>query len=77
MTTAKTIKAPALPHSCNSWVLIEREPARAIVEVFSRKNADNLARGLARNDTQGRYALLPAADWLGALAANVKRMGAA
>lgn len=73
--TTKTIKAPKLPHGCGSWVLIEREPPRAILETFSRKNADSLARQLASADTQGRYALLPASEWLGNLAPNVKRMG--
>jgi hypothetical protein len=60
-----TARAPTLPAHCGSWVLVQREPRKAVQEMFSRKNADKMARILAANpDASRRYELVTAADWL-------------
>lgn len=53
------MSAPALPHGCGSWVVVDRETGAAVLETFSRAVADrvNLAR----------YEVLTALDYLARL----------
>lgn len=75
-TENANIRAPKLPPHCGSWILVQREPRRAVLELFSQRNADKLARQVAADPAQ-RYELLPACEWLGEVAQNVKRQGGA
>lgn len=53
---------PALPHNCNSWVIVRTGTLSAIGEFYSRETVERIL--LAE---EGRFIAMTAVDYLGAL----------
>lgn len=53
------MSAPALPHNCNSWVIVNRHTRDAVRETFSKSLADSVAKNEA-----DRFEVLTAIEWL-------------
>lgn len=50
---------PALPHSCNSWVVVNPLTGKSVVEIFEKDTAANI-----RSD---RFLLVSTLEWLHSL----------
>lgn len=61
---------PALPHNCNSWVIVRTGTLSAIGEFYERANVERILRA-----EEGRFQAMTALDYLQAL--NRSATGAA
>lgn len=58
---------PALPHNCNSWVIVRTGTLSAIGEFYERNNVERILRA-----EEGRFEAMTADQYLRAFSASIR-----